>query len=104
MVCRNGLADASADTAAAGIGGKKAGSENLATYEMLVRAVSMTKMRPDECGQAYDLASLAEQENGQRQAVEQKDRADGPGTEVRRKKEDTFGIGRTASSHDGNHL
>ena len=49
------------------------GSENLATYEMLIQGGVHDENELDESGQEYDLASLAEQENvaASRQSAEE---------------------------------
>lgn len=52
---------------------KNGGSENLATYEMLIQGGVHDENELDESGQEYDLASLAEQENAaaSRQSAEE---------------------------------
>lgn len=104
MVCRNGTSDASSVRLQAGIR-ENGGSENLATYEMLIQGGVHDENELDESGQEYDLASLAEQENAvASRAVGRRDRVDGTGTDDPGTEGRSFGIGRTASLSYRNHL
>lgn len=73
------------------------GSENLATYEMLIQGGVHDENELDESGQEYDLASLAEQENAaaSRQSAEETEQT------VQEPKEDRLVSEEQPASHMG---
>lgn len=73
------------------------GSENLATYEMLIQGGVHDENELDESGQEYDLASLAEQENAaaSRQSAEETEQT------VQEPKEDRLVSEEQSASHRG---
>lgn len=78
------------------------GSENLATYEMLIQGGVHDENELDESGQEYDLASLAEQENAaaSRQSAEETEQTVQEPT-IQEPKEDRLVSEEQSASHMG---
>lgn len=78
------------------------GSENLATYEMLIQGGVHDENELDESGQEYDLASLAEQENAaaSRQSAEETEQTIQEPT-IQEPKEDRLVSEEQSASHMG---
>lgn len=78
------------------------GSENLATYEMLIQGGVHDENELDESGQEYDLASLAEQENAaaSRQSAEEAEQTVQEPT-IQEPKEDRLVSEEQSASHMG---
>lgn len=78
------------------------GSENLATYEMLIQGGVHDENELDESGQEYDLASLAEQENAaaSRQSAEETEQTVQEPT-IQEPKEDRLVSQEQSTSHMG---
>lgn len=78
------------------------GSENLATYEMLIQGGVHDENELDESGQEYDLASLAEQENAaaSRQSAEETEQTVQEPT-IQEPKEDRLVSEEQSASHIG---
>ena len=78
------------------------GSENLATYEMLIQGGVHDENELDESGQEYDLASLAEQENAaaSRQSAEETEQTVQKPT-IQEPKEDRLVSEEQSASHIG---
>ncbi len=78
------------------------GSENLATYEMLIQGGVHDENELDESGQEYDLASLAEQENAaaSRQSAEETEQTVQEQT-IQEPKEDRLVSEEQSASHMG---
>ena len=78
------------------------GSENLATYEMLIQGGVHDENELDESGQEYDLASLAEQENAaaSRQSAEETEQTVQKPT-IQEPKEDRLVSEEQSASHMG---
>lgn len=81
---------------------KNGGSENLATYEMLIQGGVHDENELDESGQEYDLASLAEQENAaaSRQSAEETEQTVQEPT-IQEPKEDRLVSEEQSASHMG---